>query len=187
MLNCRQSQTPSDRGTESHGSFWDGRVAEASIRLLDGLKFAQYHLELLVYFLTCLSTYLRPKTRQSLKNGGSPHLMMRGLNHKAFLGQWGIPEIKISINDLESFFILDFLRTNIDIPQNVAAWIYERKDMVLFFKREKLISHFQWSRFKKRFRRPHQRGFSSHGTCVESGTLRGEKKPYNSEGGLAFG
>jgi hypothetical protein len=136
---------------------------------------------------TYLSTLLRPKTRQSFKMVGSPHLLMRGINDTAFLGQWGIPEIKIRINDLESFFILDFLRSNIDIPQNVAAWIYERKDMVLFFKREKLISHFKWSQFKERFRRPHQRGFSSHGTCVERETLWGGKTPHNSEGGLAFG
>ena len=137
--------------------------------------------------LTYLSTLLRPKARQSLKMVGSPHLLMRGLNHKVFLGQWGIPEIKISINDLASFFILDFLSGNIDIPQNIAAWIYEKKDMVLFFEDDKLISHFRWSQFKNKFRRLHQEGFSPHGSWVESRTLGGERRPFNSEGTLAFG
>ena len=136
---------------------------------------------------TYLSTLLRPQARQSLKMVGSPHLQMRGINDTVFLGQWGIPEIKASINDLASFFVLDFLRTNIDFPQNVAAWIYKKKDMVLFFKGEKLISHFKWSQFKKEFRRPRQQGFSSPGPYMESGSLRREKYLHNSEGGLAFG
>lgn len=140
-----------------------------------------------MFLLAYLSTLLRPKARQSLKMVGSPHLLMRGIKDTVFLGQWGIPEIKIGLNDLASCFILDFLRTNIDLPQDVAAWVYEKKDMVLFFKEEKLISHFKWSQFKKTFRRPHQRGFSSHGTYEGKGTLRGGQNPYNSEGGLAFG
>ncbi len=125
--------------------------------------------------LSYLSTLLKPKAQQSLKMVGSPHLMLRGINETVFLGQWGLPEIKISINDLESVFILDFLASNIDIPQNVAAWIYEKRDMVLFFEEEKLISHFKWSQFKTRFERPHPRSFSSHDTSVENGALRGDK------------
>ena len=137
--------------------------------------------------LAYLSTLLRPKAGQSLRMVGSPHLMMRGIKDTVFLGQWGIPEITTGINDLASFFVLDFLSSNTNIPQNVAAWIYEKKDMVLFFEEEKLVSHFKWSQFKKNFRKPHQRAFSSHSTYVGKEALRGEQNPYNSEGGLAFG
>jgi len=125
--------------------------------------------------LSYLSTLLKPQARQPLRMVDSPHLLLRGINETVFLGQWGIPEIKISLNDLKAFFILDFITVNIEITQNefVAAWIYEKKDMVLFFKGEKLIFHFKWSQFKKRFRRPDHRGFSFHDTSVENGTLTG--------------
>jgi len=127
--------------------------------------------------LSYLSFLLKPQARQPLKMEGSPHLMLRGINDTVFLGQWGIPENKISLNDLKAFFSLYFLTVNIEIIQNefVAAWIYEKKDMVLFFKGDKLISHFKWSQFKERFRRPDHRGVKSHGTSVENGMLRGYK------------
>jgi hypothetical protein len=95
--------------------------------------------------LSYLSTILKPQSRQPLKMVGSPHLMLHGINETVFLGQWGIPEIKNSLNDLEEFFILDFLTVNIETAENefVAVWIYEKRDMILFFKEEKLISHFK--------------------------------------------
>ena len=114
--------------------------------------------------LSYLSTLLKPQARQPLRMVDSPHLLLCGINETVFLGQWGIPEIKTSLNDLKAFFSLDFLTVNIEIIQNefVAAWIYEKKDMVLFFKGDKLISHFKWSQFKKRFKRPDQGSFSSY-------------------------
>lgn len=132
--------------------------------------------------LSYLSTLLKPQARKPLQMVDSPHLLLRGIKETVFLGQWGIPEIKISLNDLKEFFILDFLTVNIEITQNefVAAWIYEKKNMVLFIKGEKLISHFKWSQFKKRFRRPDQRDFSSHDTSVKNGTLTG-REPHKSE------
>jgi len=138
---------------------------------------AQYHSELLVPALSYLSTLLKPQARQPLKTVGPPHLMLRGIDETVFLGQWGMPEIKISLNDLKVFFILDFLTENIETAENefVEVWIYEKRDMILFFKEEKLVSHFIWSQFKKRFRRPDHRGFKSHGTFVENGMLRGGK------------
>ena len=134
--------------------------------------------------LSYLSTLLKPQARKPLQMVDSLHLLLRGINETVFLGQWGIPEIKISFNDFKEFFILDFLTVNIEITPNefVAAWIYEKKDMVLFFKGEKLISHFKWSQFKKRFRRPDQRDFSSHDTSVKNGTLTG-REPRKSEDG----
>jgi len=126
--------------------------------------------------LSYLSTILKPQSRQPLKMVGSPHLMLRGIIETVFLGQWGMPEIKISLNDFKAFFILDFLTVDIETGENefVAVWIYEKRDMILFFKEEKLISHFMWSQFKKRFRRPDHRRFKSHGTSVENGTLTGK-------------
>ena len=134
--------------------------------------------------LSYLLNLLKPQARQSLQMVDSLHLLLRGINETVFLGQWGIPEIKISLNDLKEFFILDFLTVNIEITQNefVAAWIYEKKNMVLFFKREKLISHFKWSQFKKRFRRPDQRDFSSHDTSVKNGTLTGRELRKSEDG-----
>jgi hypothetical protein len=125
--------------------------------------------------LSYLSTLLKPQVRQPPKMEGSPHLMLRGINETIFLGQWGIPENKISLNDLKAFFILDFLTVSIETAENeyVAVWIYGKKDMILFFKEEKLISHFKWSQFKTRFRRPDHRGFESHGTPLENGPLTG--------------
>ena len=124
--------------------------------------------------LSYLSTILKPQSRQPLKMVGSPHLMLHGINETVFLGQWGIPEIKNSLNDLEEFFILDFLTVNIETAENefVAVWIYEKRDMILFFKEEKLISHFKWSQFRKRFRRPDHRGFCSHGQGMACNDFR---------------
>ncbi len=132
--------------------------------------------------LSYLSTFLKPQSRQPPKMVGSPHLMLRGINGTVFLGQWGMPEIKISLNDLEAFFVLDFLTVIIETAENefVGVWIYEKRDMILFFKEEKLISHFRWSQFKERFRRPDHRGGKSHGTSVGNGMLTG-KDPFRSE------
>jgi len=82
--------------------------------------------------------------------------MLRGIKQTVFLGQWGMPELKTRLNDLKASFILDFLTGNIEtMPcDSVEAWVYEKKDKVLFFKEEKLISHFNWGQFKARFKRP---------------------------------
>jgi len=127
--------------------------------------------------LSYLSTLLKPQARQPLRTVGSPHLMLRGIIETVFLGQWGMPEIKISLNDLKAFFILDFLTVNIETAENEfdEVWIYEKRDMILFFKEEKLISHFIWSQFKKNFKRPDHRGLESHGTSMGNGMLRRDK------------
>jgi hypothetical protein len=39
FINRRQSQTTSNRGTESHGSRWDSRVAEAGSKRPDSCGF----------------------------------------------------------------------------------------------------------------------------------------------------
>ncbi len=103
---------------------------------------------------------------------------MRGITETVFLRQWGIPEIKASLNDLKSFFALDFLMVEIGVRQNefVAAWIYKKRDRVFFFKGEKLISHFKWSQFKTRFRKSDRRGFGSHDAYAGSGVLT-ERNP----------
>lgn len=86
---------------------------------------------------------------------GPTHLMLTGISQTVFLRQWGMPEIKISLDHLEACFILDFITLNIDSIQKgfVTVWIYEKKDRVVFFRGEKLISHFKWTQFKKRFKR----------------------------------
>lgn len=123
--------------------------------------------------LSYLSALLKPQVLQPLETRGTTHLLMGGINESVFLGQWGMPEIKVGHNDLKSYFVLDLLTINVEITQNVTAWIYEKRDRVLFFRGEKLISHFKWSQFKKRFRRPGQRGFGSHDPSVVSKALTG--------------
>ncbi len=84
------------------------------------------------------------------------HLMLAGINQTVFLNQWGIPEIKISLDRLGGFFNLDSMSFHIDSPEEdpYTVWIYEKRDRILFFKRGKLISHFKWSEFREKWKRP---------------------------------
>ena len=97
----------------------------------------------------------RPSTRPSR---GNQHLMLAGINQIIFLNHWGVPEIKISLDRLQGYYELDSLSLNTepDDEDSHTVWIYEKKDRIFFFKRGKLVSHFIWSEFKEKWKRPKQ-------------------------------
>jgi hypothetical protein len=84
------------------------------------------------------------------------HLMLAGINQTVFLNHWGIPEIKINLDRLQGYYELDSLSLNTEPSEgdNNTVWIYEKKDRIFFFKKGKLISHFRWSEFREKWRKP---------------------------------
>jgi hypothetical protein len=79
-----------------------------------------------------------------------PHLMMTGINQKVFLNQWGEPETQIGLNQLGRLNKLGtlFLITDPVEKTHLSVWIYKKKDSILLFTKEKLISHFSCKKFK---------------------------------------
>jgi len=84
------------------------------------------------------------------------HLMMSGIYQNTFLNQWGTPEFQMGVGRLAGFFKLDFLFMNWgqSDAEEYTAWIYEKRNRILFFKNKKLISHFRWDEFKEKWKRP---------------------------------
>jgi len=84
------------------------------------------------------------------------HLMLAGINQTIFLNNWGVPEIKISLDRLQGYYELDSLSLNTEPNEEDShtVWIYEKKDRIFFFKRGKLVSHFRWSGFREKWKKP---------------------------------
>ena len=84
------------------------------------------------------------------------HLMLAGINQTIFLNHWGVPDIKISLDRLQGSYELDSLSLNTEPNEEDyhTVWIYEKKDRIFFFKRGKLVSHFRWSEFKEKWKKP---------------------------------
>ena len=80
-----------------------------------------------------------------------PHLFMKGLNQKVFLSQWGAPETQVSLNQLGRLSKLGtvFLITDPAEEAHISVWIYKKKNSILLFTKEKLVSHFSLGRFKQ--------------------------------------
>lgn len=124
--------------------------------------------------LNFLSTFL--KGFQPRRENASPHAMLAGLNAEVFLRQWGAPEVKTTLGRIEALFKLDrplgVEKSNLVPQQGVArkaqfqsltpktsclpqgqgpitVWIYKKMDRILFFRGDKLMSHYKWSQFKK--------------------------------------
>jgi hypothetical protein len=38
--------------------------------------------------------------------------------------------------------------------EEYAAWIYEKRNRILFFRNKKLAFHFRWDEFKEKWKRP---------------------------------
>lgn len=104
------------------------------------------------HVLGLISNLYKPQPRHKI---GGAHLMLSGINQEIFLRHWGTPEININFDDLQEIFRLDFLPLNSDSPENetLAAWIYEKMDIFVIFRKGKLIAHFKWSEFRERFKR----------------------------------
>ena len=79
-----------------------------------------------------------------------PHLFMTGLNQKVFLDQWGEPEAQVSLNQLGKLSKLGtmFLITDPTEEAHISVWIYKKKNSILLFTKEKLVSHFSFRRFR---------------------------------------
>jgi hypothetical protein len=70
--------------------------------------------------------------------------MLTGINQKVFLKQWGEPETQLGLNRIGSSNKLGtlFLITDPTEEAHLNVWIYKKKDSILFFAKEKLVSHF---------------------------------------------
>jgi len=79
------------------------------------------------------------------------HLFMKGLNQKVFLSQWGAPETQVSLNELGKLSNLGtmFLITDPAEEAHISVWIYKKKNSILLFTKEKLVSHFSLRRFSQ--------------------------------------
>jgi len=114
--------------------------------------------------LNLISNLCKPQSKQT---AGLTHLMLAGINQEIFCRQWGMPEINIGFDHLQEFFRLDFLPSNNDSSENdltLIAWIYEKRDMFVLFRRGKLVAHFKWSEFKERFKKSKVTKIDSEGT-----------------------
>ena len=78
------------------------------------------------------------------------HLFMTGLNQKVFLSQWGAPETQVSLNQLGKLGNLGtmFLITDPGDESHISVWIYKKKNRILLFTKEKLVSHFSLRGFR---------------------------------------
>jgi hypothetical protein len=87
----------------------------------------------------------RPKQMQD-----HPHSFMAGLNQKVFLNQWGQPETQVSLNQLGKLSKLGtmFLISDPTEEAHISVWIYKKKNSILLFTKEKLVSHFSFRRFR---------------------------------------
>ncbi len=97
--------------------------------------------------LSRLSTLMRtpPEALASRR-----HLMLAGLSQDVFVKEWGVPEIQISLDNLEGYYKRDAVAVDTDASGEAmhSVWIYKAKNRVFFFTRKKLVSHFKWSEFK---------------------------------------
>jgi hypothetical protein len=78
------------------------------------------------------------------------HLMLAGLSQDVFLKEWGVPEIQISLDNLEGHCGREVVAVDADATGKAvhSVWIYKTKNRVFFFTRKKLVSHFKWSEFR---------------------------------------
>lgn len=97
-----------------------------------------------------------PRPSRSNRQGSNQHLMLAGINQLIFINNWGIPEIKLSLDRLQGYYELGSLSLNAEPEEEDphTVWIYEKKDRILFFKRGKLVSHFRWSGFREKRKKP---------------------------------
>jgi len=79
-----------------------------------------------------------------------PHLFMAGLNQKVFLNQWGKPESQLTLDQLGKLNQLGtmFLISDPTEEARLSLWIYKKKNCVLLFANEKLVSHFSCKKFR---------------------------------------
>lgn len=84
------------------------------------------------------------------KTPESPHLMLAGINQKVFLHQWGEPETQVGLNRIGRLNKLGtvFLITEPSQETPISIWIYKKQNRILFFTKERLVSHFSFKKFR---------------------------------------
>jgi hypothetical protein len=97
--------------------------------------------------LDLISHFLKSRPKQTPQRS---QFFMKGLNQKVFLSQWGEPETQVSLNQLGKLNNLGtmFLITDPAEEAHISVWIYKKKNRILLFTKEKLVSHFSLKRFK---------------------------------------
>ncbi len=97
--------------------------------------------------LDLISNLRKSRQKQIPEN---PHLFMTGLNQKVFLSPWGAPETQVGLNQLGKLSKLGtmFLITDPAEQAHISVWVYKKKNSILLFAKEKLVSHFSFRRFK---------------------------------------
>jgi hypothetical protein len=95
-----------------------------------------------------ISNFRKPRPKQVPQR---PHLFMTGLNQKVFLNQWGEPETQVALNQLGKLDKLGIMFLIADPAEaaQLSVWIYEKKNSVLLFTKEKLVSHFSCKKFRQ--------------------------------------
>jgi hypothetical protein len=97
--------------------------------------------------LDLISTFRKACSKQMPER---PHSFMAGLNQKVFLNQWGEPEAQVPLNQVAKLNKLEtrFLITDPAEEAHLSVWIYRRKNSILLFAKEKLVSHFSCNQFE---------------------------------------
>lgn len=95
-----------------------------------------------------LIAYFRKARRKQMPE--RPHLFMAGLSQKIFLNQWGKPEAQVTLDQLGKLNRLGtmFLITDPTEEAHLSLWIYKKKNCVLVFANEKLVSHFSCKKLR---------------------------------------
>jgi hypothetical protein len=78
--------------------------------------------------------------------------MLAGINQKVFVNQWGSPEVRINLDQLQGSYQQGSIALTPDSNEEVlhSVWIYVKHDRICFFTNKRLVSHFKWSAFKEK-------------------------------------
>jgi len=82
------------------------------------------------------------------------HLMLAGLSQKSFLNQWGDPDIKICLDQLEGYFSNKSVVLSSEPQEEVkySVWIYKNQDRIFFFTKQRLLFHYKWSHVRDKLK-----------------------------------
>ena len=95
---------------------------------------------------------LRFWTRQSSDKAERRPLLLAGISKKAFLNQWGCPEIQI---DLGCSGVRDIhestpIRIDRNEGQTCSVFFYKARNRLCFFRKNKLVFHFTLRYFEEK-------------------------------------
>ena len=99
--------------------------------------------------LRLISNFCKPRSRRAPERR---HLVLAGINQRVFVNQWGLPEVRINLDQLQGSYRQGSVALNTDSNGEVShsVWIYAKQDRICFFTNKRLASHFKWSAFKEK-------------------------------------